>query len=61
MQDRRFVHFFLTPDSYSRITWIYVFIIDPHNPSYIDSYMHARGVAIFYNKMLNSRLYNAIF
>ena len=35
---------FLTPGSYSRITWIYAFIIDPRNPSYIDSYLHARGV-----------------
>ena len=35
---------FLTPDSYSRIIWIYAFIIDPCNPSYIDSYLHARGV-----------------
>ena len=45
------------PDSYSRITWIYAFIIDPQSQpillaTYIDSYLHARDVAIFHNKML---------
>ena len=37
---------FLTPDSYSRIIWIYAFIIDPHNPSYIYIAICMHGVYI---------------